>query len=80
MFTDMADAASSCRWRWRATFWPCSAPFSRPGQECPLPLVAPLRGTSWRLLDLGAETVEPHQPPGRAIELQLSAQGGRVQP
>ncbi len=50
----------------------------RPGQVCPPPLVVPLRGTSWRLLALGGETVEPQQPPGRAIELQLSAETLRL--
>ncbi|MCP9833807.1 MULTISPECIES: META domain-containing protein [unclassified Cyanobium] len=50
----------------------------RPGKECPPPLVAPLRGTNWRLLALGGETVEPQQPPGRAIELQLAAETLRL--
>ncbi len=64
-----------------------------PGQGCPKParaqkrsgrgqprrqLVAPLRGTTWKLLALGGETVVPRQPPGRAIELQLSAENLRL--
>lgn len=64
-----------------------------PAQGCPKParaqkrsgrgqarrqLVAPLRGTTWRLLALAGETVVLQQPPGRAIELQLSAENLRL--
>ncbi len=64
-----------------------------PAQGCPKParaqkrsgreqarrqLVAPLRGTTWRLLALAGETVVLRQPPGRAIELQLSAENLRL--
>ncbi len=64
-----------------------------PAQGCPKParaqkrsgrgqarrqLVAPLRGTTWRLRALAGETVVLQQPPGRAIELQLSAENLRL--
>jgi copper homeostasis protein (lipoprotein) len=49
-----------------------------PGQGCHPQLVAPLRGTTWRLLALGGEMVVPRQPPDRAIELQLSAENLRL--
>ncbi|MGB7563577.1 MAG: META domain-containing protein [Prochlorococcaceae cyanobacterium] len=49
-----------------------------PGKGCQPQLVAPLRGTTWRLLAFGGEMVVPRQPSDRAIELQLSAENLRL--